>query len=75
MGYIVNLTVILDEISRIADSSVTESATPKVMDAHVRSSRRDGAQGYAQLCYGDICDRFANPQKDLVLVINLVGHY
>jgi hypothetical protein len=75
MGYIVNVTVILNDISRTADSSVTESPALKVMDVHVRSSRRDGAQGYAQLCYGDICDRFANPQKDLVLVINSVGQY
>jgi hypothetical protein len=41
MGYIVNLTVILDDIFRTAGGNVTGNAALKVMDTHVRSGRRD----------------------------------
>jgi hypothetical protein len=75
MVHIENVAVILDDISRTAHSSVTESAALKVIDAHARSSCRDSAQGYAQLCHGGIYDRSADPQKDLVTAINLVWQY
>ncbi|KAI0272994.1 hypothetical protein BGY98DRAFT_1099664 [Russula aff. rugulosa BPL654] len=41
MGYIVNLTVILDGVFRMTGGSVTENAALKVMVTHVRSGRRD----------------------------------
>ena len=44
MGYIVNLTVILDEIFRTATGnvSVMENAVLRVMVTHIKSDRRDG---------------------------------
>ena len=41
MGYIVNLTVILDDVFRTTGGDVTENAALTVMDTHVRSGRRD----------------------------------
>ena len=41
MSYIVNLTVLLDGIFKAATGNVTEDAVLKVMDAHVKSGRRD----------------------------------
>ena len=41
MGYIVDLTVILDEISGTPGGNVTENAALKVMGTHLRSGRRD----------------------------------
>ena len=41
MGYIVNLTVIMDDIFRTTGGNVTENAVLKVMGTHVRSGRRD----------------------------------
>ena len=78
MGYIVNLTVILDDIFRTTGGDVTENAALKVMATHVGSGRRD------RICW-DIHSfvtetfsiRFAVPQKDLVLekIIDLIGKY
>ena len=41
MGYIVNLTVVLDDIFRITAGNVTENATLKAMGSHVRYGRRN----------------------------------
>jgi hypothetical protein len=41
MGYIVNLTVILDYIFRTSGGNVTGNAAREVMGTHVRSGRRD----------------------------------
>jgi len=41
MGYIVDLTVILDNIFRTPGGVVTENAALKVMGTHIRSGRRD----------------------------------
>ncbi len=41
MGYIVNLTVILDGIFRTTGGNVTENAALRVMGTHIRSGRRD----------------------------------
>ena len=70
MGYIVDLHVILDNISQTAICDVTD-----IMDEHVRSGRRDSI-------HQDICDfvteiypkRFT---KDLVLekIIDLIMQY
>jgi hypothetical protein len=45
MGYIVSLTVILDDIFRAAGGNVTEDAALKVMGTHIRSGRRDTIPG------------------------------
>ena len=80
MGYIVNLTVILDDNFRATTGSVTEDAAQEVMDTHVRSVRRDWI-------HRDICSFVAfvikSPvlppalQKDLILekIIDLIGRY
>ena len=80
MGYIVNLTVILDKIFGTTGGNVTENAALKVMGTHVRSARRDSI-------HRDICSfvaetfptRFALtiPPKDIVLekIIDLIGQY
>jgi hypothetical protein len=78
MGYIVNLTMILDDIFQTADSSVTESAALKVMDAYVRSSRRERIhQDIRSFVTETFAIGFANPQNDLVLgtIINLIRQY
>jgi hypothetical protein len=41
MGYIVNLTVIVDDILGTTGGNVTENAAPKVKGTHVRSGRRN----------------------------------
>ena len=41
MGYIVNLTVILDGISRITARNTMENTTQEVMGDHIRSGHRD----------------------------------
>lgn len=56
MGYIVNLTVILDDIFRTAAGNVTENAVLKVAFAHVTIwPQRQHSPGYPQLCDRGIC--------------------
>jgi len=76
MGYIVNLTVILDDIFRTTGGNVTENAVLKVMGTHVRSGRRDSI-------HRDICSFVTKtfsirpPERDLVLekIISLIRKY
>jgi len=78
MGYIVNLTVILDSIFRTAAGNVTENAALKATGTHVRSGRRDSIhrdiRSFVTETFGI---RFAVPQKDLVLekIIDLIRQY
>ena len=78
MGYIVNLTVILDSIFRTAGGNVTENAALKATGTHVRSGRRDSIhrdiRSFVTETFGI---RFAVPQKDLVLekIIDLIRQY
>jgi len=78
MGYIVNLTVILDEIFRTTGGNVTENAALKVMGTHVRSGRRDRIhQDIANFVTETSSIRSASPEKDLVLerTIQLIRNY
>jgi len=78
MGYIVNLTVILDDIFRTTGGNVTENAALKVMGTHVRSSRRDSIhRDIRSFVTETFSIRFAVPQKDLVLekIIDLIRQY
>jgi len=78
MGYIVDLTVILDEISKITNGSVTGNAALGVMDTHVRSGRRDSIhQDIRSFIAETFSIRFAIPEKDLVLenIISLIRRY
>ena len=79
MGYIVNLTVILDGIFRTAAGNVTENAALKVMSSHVRSGRRDSIHRDIHSFVAFVIRspvRLA-PQKDLVLerMIDLIRNY
>jgi len=78
MGYIVNLTVILDDIFRTTGGNVTENASLKVMGTHVRSGRRDSIhRDIRSFVTETFSIRFAVPQKDLVLekIIDLIRQY
>ena len=80
MGYIVNLTVILDGIFRTAAGNVTEKAVQKVTFVHVTSGRRDDIhRDIRSFVTGAFAVRFAVPlaQQDLVLekIIELIRKY
>ena len=78
MGYIVNLTVILDDIFRTTGGNVTENAALKVMGTHVRSGRKDSIhRDIRSFVTETFSIRFAVPQKDLVLekIIDLIRQY
>ena len=78
MGYIINLTVILDGIFKTTAGNVTENAVRKVTDSHIRSGRRDSIhrdiRSFVTLTFAI---RFAVPQRDLVLdmIIDLIKQY
>jgi hypothetical protein len=78
MGYIVNLTVILDYIFRTTGGNVTGNAALKVMGTHVRSGRRDSIhrdiRGFVKETFS-IMSTF--PKKDLVVerIVQLIEKY
>ena len=78
MGYIVNLTVILDGIFRATGGNVTENAALKVLGTHVRSGRRDSIhQDIFSFVTETFTIRSASPERDLVLekIIQLIKTY
>ena len=78
MGYIVNLTVILDAILRTTASNMTEIDTLKAMDTHVRSGRRNNIHGDIRSFVTEASSiRSAILEKDLVLekIISLIRRY
>jgi hypothetical protein len=78
MGYIVNLTVILDDIFRTTGGSVTGNAALKVMGTHVRSGRRDSIHRDIRSFVTEMLSiRFPLPEKDLILekIIDLIRQY
>jgi hypothetical protein len=78
MGYIVNITVILDAIFGTTGGNVTENATLKAMGTHVRSGRRDSIHGDIRSFVTETFSiRSAIPEKDLVLerIISLIRRY
>jgi hypothetical protein len=78
MGYIVDLTVILDDIFRIAPGNVSADDVQMAMDRHLSSGRGDSI-------HGDISDfvvetfesRSTVPERDLTLekIIDLIRKY
>ena len=77
MGYIVNLTVILDGVFRTTGGSVTENAALKVMVTHVRSGHRDSIhQDIRRFVTETFSIRVAS-EKDLILekMIHLIRQY
>ena len=78
MGYIVDLTVILDDIFRTTGGNVTENDALKVMGTHFRSRCRDNIhQDIRKFVTEAFSIRFAVPQNDLVLekIIDLIKQY
>ena len=78
MGYIVDLTVILDGIFKATSGSVTRNAALEVMDVHVKSGRRDSIhQDIRRFIAETFAIRFATPEKDLVLekIVSLIRRY
>ena len=79
MGYIVNLTVILDDIFRTATGSVMEDSALEVMGTHVSSGRRDSIHGDIHSFVSFVIKFPVRPasQKDLVLekIIDLIRRY
>jgi hypothetical protein len=77
MGYIVNLTVILDGIFKTAAGNVTENTALKVTGSHIRSGRRDGIhRDIRSFVTETFAIRFTVPQ-DLVLemITDLIRQY
>jgi hypothetical protein len=80
MGYIVDLTVILDDIFRIAAGNVSASDVQSATDRHIRSGRRDRIhRDIGSFVTETFAIRFTVPQAqgDLVLekIIDLIRHY
>ncbi|KAI0278995.1 hypothetical protein BGY98DRAFT_1096380 [Russula aff. rugulosa BPL654] len=77
MGYIVNLTVILDDIFRTTGGNVTENAVLKAMVTHVRSGRRDSIHRDIRSFVTETSSiRFAVQQDlDLEKIIDMIRQY
>ena len=78
MGYIVDLTVILDDIFGIAGSNVSASDVQSATDRHVRSGRRDRIhRDISSFVSETFAIRFTVPQRDLILekIIDLIRQY
>jgi hypothetical protein len=79
MGYIVNLSVILDDIFRTASGNVTEDAALKVMGTHIRSRRRDRIHRDIRSFVTFAINSPVRPtsQKDLILekIVDLIRQY
>jgi hypothetical protein len=78
MGYIINLTVILDGVFKTAAGNLTDDAVLKATETHVRSGRRDSIhRDIRNFVTGTFAIRFAIPQKDLVFekIIDLIRQY
>ena len=78
MGYIVNLTVIMDGIFRTAARNTTENTAQEVIRDHIRSGRRDSIHwDISRFVAETYLNRFANSDKDSVLekIIDLIVQY
>ena len=78
MGYIVDLTVILDDIFRIAVGNLSASDVQSATDRHVRSGLRDRIHhDIISYTTKTFAMRFTVQQRDLVLekIIDLVRQY
>jgi hypothetical protein len=78
MGYIVNLTVILDYIFRTTGGNVTGNAAREVMGTHVRSGRRDSIHQDIRSFVKELVSIMPIfPKKDLVVerIVQLIEKY
>ena len=74
MGYIVNLTVILDDIFRTTGGNVTKNAALKVMRTHRKDRIHRDIRSFVTETFST---RFAEPEEDRVLenIIDLIRQY
>ncbi len=78
MGYIVDLTVILDGIFRIAAGNMSPKDADQVFERHVKSGRREAIhRDIRSFVTEALAIRFSVPQKDLVLerIIDLIKQF
>jgi hypothetical protein len=78
MGYIVDLTVILDNMFRIAAGNVSPSDVQSATDRHVSSGHRDRIhRDINSFVTETFAIRFTTPQRDLVLekIVDLIRQY
>ncbi|KAH9980733.1 hypothetical protein BJV74DRAFT_887561 [Russula compacta] len=78
MGYIVDLTVILDDIFRTTGGTVSFNDAQSAVNRHVKSGSRDRIyREIRSFVTETFAIRFAVPQKDLVLdkIIDLIRQY
>ena len=78
MGYIVDLTVILDGIFRLGGGCVSVKEAQTAMDRHLTSGRRDRIhRDISSFVTDTFAIRFTVPQRDLVLdkTIDLIRQY
>jgi hypothetical protein len=76
MGYIVDLTVILDAIFSAASGDVSQEDVLLVIDRHVSSGKKDKIHRHVQGFVTQAFDmRFSVPQNDLILerIIDLIS--
>ena len=72
MGYIVDLHVILNEISKTDASNITDDGALEVMNKHVRSNHRNSIHQEHEIrsfVTETFPKRFSDPKKDLFLEI------
>jgi hypothetical protein len=78
MGYIVDLTVILDGIFRITAGNVSTDDVQIAMDRHVNSGRRDRIHGDIHSSVAEVFEsRSTVPERDLTLekILDLIRKY
>ena len=78
MGYIVDLTVILDGIFRMAAGDMSPNHAQQVFERHARSRHRDSIhQDIRSFLIEAFAMRFSVQQKDLVLeeIIDLIKQF
>jgi len=77
MGYIVNLTVILDDLFKTTSGNLLANDAHSAIVRHVDSGRRERIHREIRSFVTETFARFTVPQRDLVLerTIELIGRY
>jgi hypothetical protein len=78
VGYIIDLTVILDGVFRVAAGDMSPNDVERVIEGHVRSGRTTVIHQHIRRFITEaFAIRFSVPQKDLVLerIIDLIKQF
>ena len=78
VGYVVDLTVIMDGIFRVAAGDMSPKHVLQIVDRHARSGRRDAIHRDVRSFIAEaFAIRFSVPGKDLVLerIIDLIKQH